>query len=126
MLNLTHKISLRIARYLERSGLIERDAENSYLAAGDVANNEMSDHQAYSINYRIAIGSQKGKKVFSLQTLPPIFDAAQGLDLLGKVAGFSLHAGVSAKAGERDKLERLCRYIARPPVVVNAGRKYSL
>ena len=37
MLNLTHKISLRIARYLERTGLIERDAENSYLAAGDVA-----------------------------------------------------------------------------------------
>jgi hypothetical protein len=116
MVNLTHKISLRIARYLERSGLIERDAENSYLAAG--RDNEMGDHQAYSINYRIAIGSQKGKKVFSLQTLPPIFDAAQGLNLLGKVAGFSLHAGVSAKAGERDKLERLCRYISRPPVSV--------
>ena len=36
--------------------------------------------------------------------------------LLGNVSGFSLHAGVSAKADERDKLERLCRYIARPPV----------
>jgi hypothetical protein len=43
----------------------------------------------------------------------------QGVDLLGKVAGFSLHAGVSAKAGERDKLERLCRYIARPPISVH-------
>ena len=30
--------------------------------------------------------------------------------------GFSLHAGVVAKAHERKKLERLCRYIARPPV----------
>jgi hypothetical protein len=30
-----------------------------------------------------------------------------------------LHAGVSAKASERDKLERLCRYIARPPVSVH-------
>jgi hypothetical protein len=119
MVNLTHKISLRIARYLERSGLIERDAENSYLADSTLIDNEMSDHQAYSINYRISIGSQKGKKVFSLQTLPPIFDETQGLDLLGKVAGFSLHAGVSAKAGQRDKLERLCRYIARPPVSVH-------
>ena len=34
----------------------------------------------------------------------------------GKVAGFSLHAGVAAKADERKKLERLCRYIARPAV----------
>ncbi len=34
----------------------------------------------------------------------------------GNVAGFSLHAGVAAKASERDKLERLCRYITRPAV----------
>jgi hypothetical protein len=32
------------------------------------------------------------------------------------VAGFSLHAGVMAEAYQRDKLERLCRYIARPAV----------
>jgi len=30
------------------------------------------------------------------------------------VAGFSLHAGVMAEAYQRDKLERLCRYIAWP------------
>jgi hypothetical protein len=35
---------------------------------------------------------------------------------VGKVAGFSLHAGVAAKAQERKKLERLCRYISRPAV----------
>jgi hypothetical protein len=33
-----------------------------------------------------------------------------------KVAGFSLHAGVAAEAWERQKLERLCRYISRPAV----------
>ena len=33
-----------------------------------------------------------------------------------KVAGFSLHAGVAARADERNKLERLCRYISRPAV----------
>jgi hypothetical protein len=32
------------------------------------------------------------------------------------VAGFSLHAGVAARAHEREKLERLCRSIARPAV----------
>jgi hypothetical protein len=35
---------------------------------------------------------------------------------LAKEGGFSLHAGVSAKAHQRDKVGRLCRYIARPAV----------
>ena len=30
---LTHTLARRIGRYLERQGLLERDAENSYLAA---------------------------------------------------------------------------------------------
>jgi hypothetical protein len=30
--------------------------------------------------------------------------------------GFSLQAGVAAEAGERGKLERLCRYVSRPAV----------
>jgi hypothetical protein len=37
-------------------------------------------------------------------------------DTVGRVAGFSLHAGVAAKARESQKLERLCRYISRPEV----------
>ena len=35
---------------------------------------------------------------------------------MGEAAGFSLHGGVAAKAQERSKLERLCRYISRPAV----------
>ena len=42
---------------------------------------------------------------------------------VGKVAGFSLHAGVAARADERKKLERLCRYISRPAV---AEKRLSL
>ena len=34
------------------------------------------------------------------------------------MAGFSLHAGVNCEAHERDKRERLCGYIARPPLNV--------
>jgi hypothetical protein len=79
----------------------------------------MMDHQGYSVNYRIAVGSQKGQKVFALQTLSPMFEDVEGKELLGKMSGFSLHAGVSAKASDRDKLERLCRYVARPPVSVH-------
>jgi hypothetical protein len=54
--------------------------------------------------------------VFTLQTLPACDPEDQFADRVGKVAGFSLHAGVAAMADERKKLERLCRYIARPAV----------
>ncbi|MBK8694263.1 MAG: transposase [Deltaproteobacteria bacterium] len=36
------------------------------------------------------------------------------------MGGFNLHAGVRVEAGDRDSLERLCRYMARPAVA--AGR----
>jgi hypothetical protein len=51
-----------------------------------------------------------------LQTLPACDADDLFADTVGKTAGFSLHAGVAVKARERDKLERLCRYITRPAV----------
>jgi Putative transposase len=51
-----------------------------------------------------------------MQTLPECDLDEPFTDGVAKVAGFSLHAGVMAEAYQRDKLERLCRYIARPAV----------
>jgi hypothetical protein len=62
------------------------------------------------------VGPQQGRKVFTLQTLPDCRPDKPLAHTVGKVAGFSLHAGVATRAHERDKLERLCRYIARPAV----------
>ena len=42
---------------------------------------------------------------------------------VGRVAGFSLHAGVVARADERKKLERLCRYDVQGRTSVAGGRK---
>ena len=33
--------------------------------------------------------------------------------------GFSLHAGVAGEAHQREKIERLCRYISRPAIAVD-------
>ena len=115
---LTHIIAHRVARYLERQGLLVRDAESGYLTAeaADEENEHAMNHLlGSSITYRIAIGPQQGRKVFTLQTLPDCGDDPLA-STVGQVAGFSLHAGVAARANERDKLERLCRYIARPAV----------
>ena len=51
-----------------------------------------------SITSRIAVGPQVGRQVFTLQTLPAIDPDHDFTDTPGEVAGFSLHAGVEAKA----------------------------
>ena len=53
--------------------------------------------------------------MFTLQTVPAVA-AADDHSSVAKAAGFSLHAGVASEAHEREKLERLCRYITRPAV----------
>lgn len=66
--------------------------------------------------YRVAVGPQQGRKVFTLQTLPDCRPDSPFAHTVGKVVGFSLRASVATRAHERDQLERLCRYIARPAV----------
>jgi len=111
---LAHTIAHRVGRFLERQGLLERDMENSYLAPDVVDEDSMTPLLGHSITYRIAVGPQAGRKVFTLQTQPGSGNPFD--DGIGKVAGFSLHAGVATRADERKKLEWLCRYIARPAV----------
>ena len=36
-----------------------------------------------------------------------------------QAGGFSLHAGIDIQLHQRPKLERLCRYVSRPPVSVD-------
>ena len=112
--HLAHTIARRVGRFLERQGLLERDEENSYLAGELIGADPMDQLLGASITYRIAVGPNQGRKVFTLQTLPAWDDSfGEGV---GKVAGFSLHAGVMARADERQKLERLCRYVSRSAV----------
>jgi ribosomal protein S27E len=111
----THVIAERIGRFLGRQGLLERDAENDYLSSAAVDDDPLHQLLGHSITYRIAVGSQQGRKVFTLQILPAR-DPDEPFTNAGTVSGFSLHAGVATKAHQRDKLERLCRYIARPAV----------
>ncbi|HAX2526377.1 TPA: transposase, partial [Escherichia coli] len=59
---LTHTIAHRVGRYLERQGLLERDVENSYLASDAVDDDPMTPLLGHSITYRIAVGSQAGRK----------------------------------------------------------------
>ena len=112
---LVYTISHRVAGFLEREGILERDEENSYLNLEEGDEDPMQHVLGCSVSYRIAIGPQQGRKVFTLQSIPA-WEEDDRFAQVAKVAGFSLHAGVGAQAWERQKLERLCRYISRPAV----------
>ena len=106
-------LSRRIARVLERQGLLIPEPVHPYL---DLEPGSSLDHlQAASIQYRIAIGPHTGRKALTLYSVPPTEDAPNNV-LLAKLAGFSLHAATVCEAYQRSRLERLCRYITRPPI----------
>jgi hypothetical protein len=113
---LVHRISQRVAKFLRRRGFLARDEDNDSPTLETSEDEAMQQLYGHSITYRIAIGPQQGRKVFTLQHLPPVAEPKAGSSRVAKVEGFSLHAGVMAEAYQRDKLERLCRYIARPAV----------
>jgi hypothetical protein len=117
---LVQQIASRVGRLPERRGIIERNIENAWLA-GDGEAGSLDDLIGHSITYRMAVGPRAGQKRFTPQTLP----ARQYVnDLQGdhrgaaRAGGFSLHAGIDIQPGQRQKLERLCRYVSRPPVAV--------
>jgi hypothetical protein len=67
------------------------------------------------------VGPQQGRKVFTLQTIPSWEDDDFGTNQVGKIAGFSLHAGVATKTRERKKLERYWNGC----VAISPARRYQ-
>jgi len=110
---LLDRLSRRIVRMLERRGLLIADPEHPSL---DWMPDSSLDHlQAASVTYRIAIGPHAGRKALTLYSVPPLVEPPNN-PLLARRAGFSLHAATVCEAYQRSRLERLCRYITRPPI----------
>ena len=64
-----HIVSHRIAAYLEKRGLIQRDMDNTFLDLPMDDEDSLLPLQAASVSYRIAVRPNMGKKAFTLQTL---------------------------------------------------------
>lgn len=120
MAKLLASLSRRIVRLLERRGLLIADPQHPVLEF-DVGS-ALDQIQAASVKYCIAVGPHAGRKALTLYSVPPVDDST-GCGLLAQVAGFSLHAATVCEAHQRSKLERLCRYITRPPI---ATKRLSL
>ena len=109
---LLHTIAVRVTRALERQGLLTRDDETPSL---DLEPDDGFEQLlGPAVHYRIATGPHAGRKAPTLRIVAsnPLADNP----CIVQLSGFSLHAGTRCQAHERDSLERLCRYIARPAV----------
>ena len=76
------------------------------------------DVKAASVQSLIALGERRGQKVRRIGIVER--GNFEGAFLEGErcasYRGFSLHANVSCRAEEREKLEHLARYVSRPPL----------
>lgn len=65
--------------------------------------------------HKFQTGPNAGRKALTLFSVPPL-DELPINPCLARVGGFSLHAATVCQAHQRSRLERLCRYITRPPI----------
>ena len=110
------QVAQRIARMLERRGL-GPEAESSEADSLSRDQPLLAELYGASASNRIAMGPRAGQAVRRLGDRVdvedgPRFDGPR----CAMVSGVSLHANVAVPARDRQRLERLCRYVARPHV----------
>jgi hypothetical protein len=110
------KIARQIVRLLERRGLA---GAGGLVGEDALARDEplLAALAGASVAGRVATGRRAGQRVMRLGDR---IDAEDLPKLSGErcasVGGVSLHANVAVPARDRRRLERLCRYVARPPL----------
>ena len=113
---LLNRIIRRITRQLTRDGLLAQEADQPYL---DLQIEDTLDQfGAASLQYRVILGPNTGSRVLTLRNPVSATPAGNVKPFTVARDGFSLNAAVSCQAHQRNKLERLCRYVARPPLAL--------
>ncbi len=109
---LVRALRQRVLRWLRKRGKLDDDG-----AAGDDPTS-LDALAAAAVQGKIPFGKAKGLGDPRLRDEAPLGVASQGKsELCAACEGFSLHAAVRVSACARERLEKLCRYGARPPVV---------
>jgi hypothetical protein len=108
------QVARRLARLLERRGLGDVTPGDDTLAAEEPL---LASLYAASVTSRVATGSRAGQRVLRMGDRIDADDlpVLQG-ERCASVGGVSVHANVAVPARDHRRLERLCRYGARPPV----------
>jgi hypothetical protein len=104
----------RVRRLLGRRGLDVEDAPDvDPLAEESPA---LAGISSASIQGRIALGARAGERVLQIGREPDAPWVTSRGPCQAHLEGFDLHAAVTVAADDRTGVERLCRYVLRPPV----------
>jgi hypothetical protein len=99
--------------HLRRRGYLADDAD---VLIDDAEPSEEQLHHAAATAGAIPLGPRAGQRATLFGDPPDTPPSTRPKKkLCADVAGYSLHAAIRCGAGQTSRLERLCRYIARPP-----------
>ena len=106
----------RIKRLLDRRGLGDGDDEGGVSDAWADDAPVLAGPAAASVQGTVALGPHRGARLRRLGDPPKSIEAPAPDGCHARANGFDLHAGLVVPAGQRERLERVCRYAVRPPV----------
>ncbi len=106
---LAEKIQGKVLKLVEKLGLNEQDQFG-------FDENALGEMAAASISHKAAYGDREGKGLRRYGTKKIEVDPEDNDPFSVNVGGFSLNARVWISGRERDKLEKLIRYMARGPI----------
>ncbi len=110
---LLSKIRSRLLRLCRRRGLLGDEGELD-VRDGELDQGLLPLIHAASIQGRAALDTEAGCMRLGIPPAGPSGEAPVLKELCAELDGFSLHAAVRVPAGERSRLEHLCRHVARP------------
>ncbi len=110
------RVVARLRRRLEHLGVVGA-------AIGDDTADPLADESAAlaglsraAVLGRMALGTRAGRGPVRIGANPDAPWVERQVPLHAHDGGFDLHAAVHVDAGDRDRLERLCEYLCRPPL----------
>lgn len=112
----------RIVRLVARHGIDMEDPSNE----GEPTDERLFECPAYAaiqgaaVLGRVATGPRAGATVVRIGRDPTAPVVMSSGPLQADIEGFDLHASVAVPAGDRARLEHLCRYVLRPPIAQEA------
>jgi len=105
-----------VRRLLARRGLDGRDASEAPPDPFTEESPALAGISSASVQGRVALGPRAGARVLQIGREPNAPWVTSRGPCQAHLEGFDLHANLAVRADDRKGLERLCRYILRPPV----------
>src|SRR5207249_9147035 len=110
------RVVARVRRRLERLGVTGAASTNDDVDPLADESAALAGLSRAAILGRAALGPRAGRRPVQLGADPAAPWVERHVPLHAHDGGFDLHAAVHVAAGDRERLERLCQYLCRPPL----------